>query len=78
MKKKMLSNFDSIINDLYLVYNIYFENYKNQSNSNDNSKEKELINNVFEIFRFFWEELIIFSKKIKIFFQKILNFYINY
>ena len=64
-EKKMLSNFDSLINDLYLVYNIYFENYKNQSNSNDNSEEKELINNVFEIFRFFWEELISFFKKDK-------------
>ena len=69
---KIISNFDSIINDLYLIYNICYENQRNKINindieSNDNihNEEKKLINNIFDIMIFFWEELIKFYKNPK-------------
>ena len=51
-KNRFLSKFNSIINDLYLIYNIYQEN-----DNNENSKEQDYINNIFEIFKFFFKEL---------------------
>jgi len=52
-KNRFLSKFNSIINDLYLIYNIYHEN----DNNNENLKEQGILNNIFEIFHFFFEEI---------------------
>ena len=61
---KIILNFNSMINDLYLIYNMYFENQTNSLPNNDNNKEeKELIYNLFDIFKFFWEEIIKFYKR---------------
>jgi hypothetical protein len=58
---KLLYNFESIINDIFLVYNIYCENKKDKNDSNNNEKTEQ-INNIFDIFRFFWEEIINYYK----------------
>ena len=55
---KLILKYDSIINDLYLIYHISKENQK----SSDNAM-KELIDNIFEIFKYFWEEIINYFKK---------------
>ena len=55
---KLILKYDSIINDLYLIYHISKENQK----SNDNAM-KELMDNIFEIFKYFWEEIINYFKK---------------
>ena len=72
--QKLLLNFDSIINELFIVYNIYSDGKNNLSTNNEIFQEKELINNVFEIFEFFWEELISFYKKEKNNLKENINF----
>ena len=68
---KILENFDSLINDLYLIYNNCEENIRNYKliETNEciisNNKEKDQINNVFQIMQFFLQELIIYYKKEK-------------
>jgi hypothetical protein len=47
-KNRFLSKFNSIINDLYLIYNIYHENDNNENLKGD------YINIIFEIFHFFF------------------------
>ena len=60
---KLLYNFDSIINDIFFIYNIYFENKKDKNDSNNNTDEEtEQINNIFETIKFFWEEIINYYK----------------
>ena len=54
---QLLYNFDSIINDIFLVYNIYCENKKDKK-----VEETEQINNIFDIFKFLWEEIINYYK----------------
>ena len=69
--EKILEQFDSLINDLYFIYNIYDENHKNDKNidtneyTNINSEGKTQINYAFEIIKFFFKELIIYYKKEK-------------
>ena len=61
---KIIYNFDSIVNDINSIYDIYLENQKKLLTENDiNKEEKELIYNVFEIFKFFWEELINYFRR---------------
>ena len=61
-RNRFLTKFNSIINDLYLIYNIFHEN-----GNNEHLNEKGFINNIFEIFHFFFEEINkYFSEKKKI------------
>ena len=55
----LILKYDSIINNIYFIYNIYYENKNNKSlNIDNNNEEEEQIKNIFLIFKFFWEELI--------------------
>ena len=71
----ILLNFDSIVNDLFTINNIYYENLKNKLkkngnniNSDENNEEKEIIDYIFNIIKNFWEELLNYynTKKTKI------------
>ena len=66
---KLILNFDSIINDLYLIYTIYYENQQNYNssekiqNNSQTVEEREQLINIFDSLIFFWKGLIKFYKR---------------
>ena len=89
---EILLNFNSIVNDLFKINNIVQENLKNQSNknakinnndvnetSNDNncSEEKEMLNFIFYLIKFFWEELLKYYSTAKNITEDQKNFFNN-